>query len=101
MPAYVIGQIHIRDRAAYQAYLDGFSPSFERHGGVLLAGSAQATQVLEGTWAHPCTVVLRFPDAAAARAWYADPDYQAIVGVRWANAETNLVIVDGADGEGL
>jgi len=36
MPAYVIGQLDIHDPEAYQAYLNGFMPIFQRHGGELL-----------------------------------------------------------------
>ena len=56
MPAYVIAQLEIKDPAAYQNYLDGFMPSFMRHGGELLATSRNETEVLEGTWALPGTV---------------------------------------------
>lgn len=95
MPAYVIGQLDIRDPEGYQAYLDGFLPSFTRHGGELLATSSQETQVLEGTWAHPRTVLMRFPDVAAARAWHSDPEYRELSRIRHRTAEANLVIVDG------
>ena len=95
MTAYVIGQLDIFDRAGYQAYLDGFMPSFERHGGTLLATSAQETQVLEGSWAHPATVLMAFPDRGAARAWYEDPEYQALCEIRRRTARCNLVVLDG------
>lgn len=95
MSAYVIGQLKINNRDAYQAYLDGFQPSFERHGGELLATSAQETEVLEGSWSLPRTVLMRFPSVDAAKAWYHDPDYQALANIRQANADTNLVIVEG------
>ena len=68
MPAYVIGQLDIHDPEAYQAYLDGFMPSFERHGGQLLATSRSETEILEGSWALPRTVIMRFPSAEDAKA---------------------------------
>lgn len=95
MSAYVIGQLKINNREAYQAYLDSFQPSFERHGGELLATSAQETEVLEGSWSLPRTVLMWFPSVDAAKAWYNDPDYQALANIRQANADTNLVIVEG------
>lgn len=97
MSAYVIGQLQIHEPEEYQAYLDGFMPAFERHGGELLATSKQQTEVLEGTWALPRTVLMRFPNVEAARAWYADPEYQALCEIRHRTADANLVIVDGID----
>lgn len=95
MPDYVVGQLEIHDPDAYQAYLDGFTPSFERHGGELLATSREETSVLEGTWSLPRTVIMRFPSVEAAQAWYADPDYQALVAIRQRTAKANLVLVNG------
>ena len=95
MCAYVIGQLKINDSAGYQAYLDGFLPSFERHGGELLASSRHETHVLEGDWALPRTVIMRFPSIAAARDWYEDPEYQDLCKIRHRTADANLVIVEG------
>ena len=95
VPAYVVGQIDIKNSSAYQAYLDGFTPSFERHGGELLASSRQKTTPLEGDWTHPRTVLMRFPTNQAARDWYNDPEYVELRKIRQANALTNLVIVEG------
>ncbi|MDA7428092.1 DUF1330 domain-containing protein [Primorskyibacter aestuariivivens] len=95
MPAYVIGQLDIHDPDAYQAYLDGFLPSFERHGGELLATSRAATEVIEGSWSLPRTVIMRFPSVAHAKAWHSDPDYVELAKIRHRTARTNLVVVDG------
>ena len=95
MPAYVIGQLDIKDPAAYQAYLDGFMSSFIRHGGELLATSRNETELLEGTWASPRTVVMRFPSMTAARDWYNDPEYKELAKIRHRTVDANLVIVDG------
>ncbi|MEP1208984.1 MAG: DUF1330 domain-containing protein [Rhizobiaceae bacterium] len=95
MSAYVIGQLKINNPGEYQAYLDGFLPSFERHGGELLATSSKETRVLEGKWALPRTVLMRFPSLAAAQAWYEDPEYQALCKIRHRTADANLVVVEG------
>jgi len=95
MPAYVIGQLHIHDPDAYQDYLDGFMPSFQRHGGELLATSRSETEILEGSWAMPRTVIMRFPSVKDAKAWHDDPDYAELVKIRHQTASTNLVVVDG------
>lgn len=95
MPAYVVAQIQIDDPTEYQRYLDGFLPSFERHHGELLATTKSDTEIVEGEWAYPRTVLLRFPSREAAHSWYHDPEYQTLVTHRHRAARTNLVIVDG------
>ena len=55
------------------------------------AGSTISRATLPGR-----VVVIEFPDAAAARAWYDDPDYVAIRGLRQEVSDIDLVIVEGA-----
>src|SRR6056297_2225680 len=95
MPVYVIGQLEIHDPEAYEDYLAGFLPSFERHGGELLATSRAETEVLEGDWALPRTVVMRFPSVESAKAGHSDPDYVELAAIRHRTASTNLVVVEG------
>ena len=95
MSAYMVGQLQINDPEEYHPYLDGFLPSFQRHGGELLATSRQVTEVIEGEWAYPRTVIMRFPSVEHARRWHADPEYQALAEHRKRAAYTNLVLVEG------
>ncbi|MBT5434792.1 MAG: DUF1330 domain-containing protein [Rhodospirillaceae bacterium] len=97
MVAYLIAQLDVHDAEIYQNYLKGFMPIFERNGGELLATSAQGTEVLEGSWALPRTVIMKFPSLEAAHRWHDDPDYQALAKHRHASASTNLVLIDGLD----
>jgi len=95
MSAYMLAQIQIDDPGEYQKYLAGFMPIFERHGGELLATSKNQTIVIEGSWAHQGTVIMKFPSIEDARAWYADPDYKALAEHRHRSAKANLVLVEG------
>ncbi len=95
MPAYVTGQIDVHDPDSYRADLDGLMPSFRRHGGELLVTSSAETEVLEGDWARPRTVVLRFRSVEDARAWRSNPDYVALSELRHRAERTNLVLVAG------
>jgi uncharacterized protein (DUF1330 family) len=97
MSVYVVGQLNIHTLGDYEEYLTGFTSIFERYQGELLATSKQETEVLEGTWAMPRTVLMRFPDADTARSWFNDPDYQKLAKIRRRNADTNLVIVHGIE----
>ena len=95
MSAYMIAQIQITDPEAYQAYLAGFMPIFHRYDGELLATSGGQTEVLEGAWAYPRTVIMKFPSQDHARRCYRDPDYQALAEHRHRSAQANLVLVEG------
>ena len=85
------------DREEIKKYVEAFYPVFDRHGGTVLAATEDQTEVLEGSWSLPGTVVMRFPSAVHARAWLADPDYQAVAEIRHRSAQTNLVLVEGRD----
>jgi uncharacterized protein (DUF1330 family) len=51
-------------------------------------------EVIEGRW--PGTVViLEFPDADRARAWYRSPAYQEILPLRTNHIEGDAIIVEG------
>ena len=97
MSAYMIAQIEITDPEEYQTYLAGFMPIFQRHGGELLASSKNTTDVLEGNWGYPNTVVMKFPSMEKARQWYTDPDYQLLARHRHASAQANLALIQGID----
>jgi hypothetical protein len=51
--------------------------------------------VLEGTWEPGRIVLIEFPDAQAARDWYASPAYQEILPLRTRNCETGMLVVEG------
>lgn len=97
MAAYMVAQIRIDDPQDYQNYLAGFLACFQRHGGELLATSSQETEVVEGEWAYPRTVIMKFPSREAARAWYEDPEYQNLAAYRHRSAKANLVLVEGCE----
>lgn len=95
MAAFVIAQIRIDEPEGYKEYLEGFIPIFESYGGRILA-TARDTDVVEGAWAYPRTVVMEFPTLGDAYAWLDDPEYQALTPIRQRTARTNMVVVDGA-----
>lgn len=95
MSAYMVAQIKVDDPEEYKNYLAGFLPIFEKHGGELLVTSSFQTEVIEGEWAYPRTVIMKFPSLKNAHEWHNDPDYKALAKHRWRSAKTNLVLVEG------
>lgn len=52
-----------------------------KHGGEVLARGGGLGK-LHGSREYQVGIVVRFPDKAAAEAWYSDPDYQAVLPLR-------------------
>lgn len=93
-PAWVVGHITVRDAGQWDRYRQSVPRTIAPFGGkVLLRGTV--TDVLDGTHRHRDAVVLEFPDLAAARAWHASAEYQALVALRRDAADIDLVIVGG------
>ncbi len=81
-PVYMIVQIQIEDAETFwNDYVPGVMPIHDRHGVEIIVG-APDVEVLEGRYDRNFTVVLKFPNAKAQRAWYADPDYQPLKALR-------------------
>ncbi len=94
MPIYIVAQINIEDRDTYARYEAGFMEIFDRYEGELLAVD-EAVRELEGSWEYTRTVIIQFPNEAAARSWYDSEDYQALAQHRFAASAANLAIVQG------
>jgi uncharacterized protein (DUF1330 family) len=94
MAAYVIVDIHITDPKTYEDYKCQAAPTVEAFGGRYLCRGGRV-EILEGDWAPGRTVVLEFPDAARARAWWDSPLYAPIKAIRHASSRTRMILVDG------
>ena len=77
-PVYVIANLIVTDAARYREYERGFFPLLKRHGGRFLTFD-DAHHTLEGEAPREGRMILfQFPSEQAARAWYDDPEYQAL-----------------------
>ena len=95
-PVYMMASFVVDDADVYRKYEKGFFPVLKRHGGEFLTYDDHS-ETIEGTNPPQGRVVLfRFPSEAAARNWYADPEYQAISEHRRAGATMHfLTLVHG------
>lgn len=91
---YVVVTELIHDPAGYRSYVEKAVRAIQQAGGRIIVADGNPT-VLEGKWHGSRTVVLEFESAEAARRWYDSTEYQAVVGLRHAAAESNAVIVSG------
>ncbi|MBK8725180.1 MAG: DUF1330 domain-containing protein [Holophagaceae bacterium] len=92
MSVYIINNMTIRDREAYDRYVRAFWPLFLQHGGEVLAVQ-DGPEPLEGAWPFSRTVILRMPSREALDAWYHSPEYQAIAEIRKGAVESNIVVL--------
>jgi len=91
---YVIVQLKMIDRAAYDRYQARFFDVFRKFGGRLLSADEQPA-VLEGTWDRDKVVLMSFPDEAAFRAWSDSSEYVEISKDRKAGAQAIVLLVKG------
>ena len=96
MPAYVIADVRaVRDQDALIEYRRRNTDAVADHGGRFVVRGGEA-EVLEGAWDTVRMVVIEFPDAAAARAWWESEEYEAIKPLRRGASDTNIILVEGA-----
>ena len=93
-PAWVIVHVSVRDEAKWALYRQSVGATFVPFDGKLLL-RGQVADVLDGTHRHADAVVVAFPDLAAARGWHESAAYQALIPLRKAAADMDLVIIEG------
>ncbi len=96
MAAYLISDVRPRDAGAWEIYRTRAAPSIEQYGGRYLARGG-AIQSLEGNWSPRAIIIVEFPSAEHARAWYASPEYASALRVRDQALSRNLILVEGVD----
>jgi uncharacterized protein (DUF1330 family) len=91
---YIIFIETINDQAGYDRYIGKVVPTLMKHRGTVLVAQDES-EVIEGEWPAPKTVVLEFDSVEAARDWYQSPEYQAVIGDRPSSADAAAAIVGG------
>lgn len=94
MPAYVLSMMAIHDPETYRKYTDRTPPTVAKYGGKFLARGTPV-ETLEGEEYKDRLVILEFPNAKAARDWWADPAYQEAVTFRHASSTSTLLMMEG------
>jgi uncharacterized protein (DUF1330 family) len=94
MTVYVIVQLKMTDRAAYDRYQARFLEVFKKFSGRLLSADENPA-VIEGAWNRDKVVLMSFPDEAAFRAWANSPEYLDISKDRKAGAQAIVLLVKG------
>ena len=92
--SYVVVLLDVKDKALYAEYAQRATEIEDRYGGHAMVAT-EVAEVAEGSWPSERLVVLEFPTMAQARAWYNDPDYQALIPMRTTATDSTLAFVPG------
>ncbi|MDH0866826.1 DUF1330 domain-containing protein [Mitsuaria sp. GD03876] len=94
MPAFIIADVTVTDADQMAKYREWSTKAMQEHGAeVQVRGGT--VEVLEGDWTPSRLVVLKFPDRAAAKAFYDSETYQHAKSLREHAGIMRMVVVDG------
>jgi uncharacterized protein (DUF1330 family) len=94
MPAYFIFNYNIVDPDGYRDYARAAGRTLADAGARVLVADSDCQEV-EGMRPGHRTIVIEFPDKAAAMAWYGSPAYQEVIGARLAATQGFALLCDG------
>jgi len=94
MSAYIIVNIDVTDPEPYERYKSMAHATVTAYGGRYIVRGGPAER-LEGSWEPKRVVVLEFPDAARAKAWWSSEEYRPAKALREASARSDMILVSG------
>ena len=95
MSGFAIFNIYIKRPEEYKEYVKKVKPIAESYGGEYIVRGGEKT-IVEGNWAYPRTVVIKFPSYEKALEWYNSEEYKPIKQIRLDNSVANGIIIKGA-----
>ena len=97
MSAYIIADVTVTDAEKMAAYRVWSTQAMQEHGAEVLVRGGDF-EVLEGPWTPSRLVLLRFPNRAAAKAFYDSQTYSHARSLREGAGVMRMVVVDGIPG---
>ncbi len=94
MATYVVVEVEVLDGARYETYKQLAPPAIASYGGRYLARGG-AVETLEGDWSPGRLVILEFPSAERAKAWWASAEYEQAKALRHETARSRMIVVEG------
>lgn len=95
MAAYLFANVDVKDPDAYRNYTAQTPGLVEKFGGKFIVRGGDF-EMLEGQLPLARVVLVEFADMDAARKFYHSPEYQEVLKIRSAAAESQVFLVDGA-----
>ncbi len=96
MAAYLVVHVDVHDPVRYEAYKAMAPASIQRYGGRYLTRGG-AMEVLEGDWEPKRLVLLEFPSAEQAKAFWNSPEYAEAKALRMATTTSEMVLLEGLE----
>ncbi len=81
MPAYLVGQVSVRDQELWARYVAGVAESLKPNTAEIVFRGRRARD-LAGRQPHELVVVIRFTDLDELNRWHESDKYQALVPLR-------------------
>lgn len=94
MAAYVIVAIKVQDPVGYEAYKRMVPPSLVAYNGKFIVRGGKL-ETLEGGWSPERFVIIEFPSADQAKAWWGSTEYAEAKALRQATSATEMIVVEG------
>lgn len=94
MKGYVIALVDVKNPEGYAVYSKQVPATIEKYGGRYLVRGGR-TEVREGEWPGPRTVILEFPSLARALEWYESPEYKPLRPIRQASSTAHFAFFEG------
>ena len=91
MSVFLLAAVDRKNLEAYRAYEEGGVASVAKFGIEALAISDDVNTI-EGVAPAKRIILLRFKDQETLDAWYNSPEYQGVLPIRLANADTKFVV---------
>lgn len=94
MAGYVIAIVEMTNAEGYRRYSEQVPATIAKYGGRYLVRGGK-TEVREGEWPGPRTVIIEFPSLARALEWYESPEYKPLRPIRQANSRARIAFFEG------
>jgi len=94
MAAYLIVDVEVRDQAEYEEYRTLVPASLLLYEGKFIVRGG-ATEIFEGDWQPGRIIVIEFPSAERAKAWWSSDEYRIAKAKRQRAASTRMILVEG------
>lgn len=94
MPAYIIVDVNVTEPSRYEDYKKLTPASLVPYDGKFIVRGGK-TETLEGDWLPGRIVVLEFPDAGKAKAWWSSAGYAPAKAIRQSASVTKMILVEG------
>jgi uncharacterized protein (DUF1330 family) len=93
---YWIANVDVRNPDGYKEYVAALPDIFRKYGGCYTTRGGK-TEVVEGK-SRGRVVIIEFPSYDAAMTCYRSPEYAKAIALRQANADADLIVIEGYDG---